>query len=253
MTPDLAQADAFLRLLDPDATSFTFQTFDDNADRKDVSLGRVLHGSLADHAATLTDMQRRGAGVFITINETDGAGRTAQNITRVRSLWLDLDGAPIEPVREWETTHMEVESSPGKWHPYWLVDGVMFEDFKPLQKALIKKFNGDPSVHDLPRVMRLPGFIHQKVDSKKGLTGTPFMSRLVHSSSHELMSADDFHARLTVEAPHMPAPPSDDEPVSLALLEEVLTYINPDIDDDTGGNDHWYPINRIHCGCVWGQ
>ena len=38
MTPDLAQAAAFLQLLDPDATSFTFQTFDDDSDRKDHRL-----------------------------------------------------------------------------------------------------------------------------------------------------------------------------------------------------------------------
>ena len=173
MTPDLAQAAAFLKLLDPDATSFTFQTFDDDSDRKDHRLLDVFHGTLADHADSLTDLQSRGAGVFITINATDGTGRKAENITRVRALWLDLDGAPIEPVREWETPHIEVESSPGKWHAYWLVNDVTLEQFTPLQAALIKKFNGDPSVKDLPRVMRLPGFWHLKPGN------APHMSRVV--------------------------------------------------------------------------
>ena len=86
MTPDLAQAAAFLQLLDPDATSFTFQTFDDDSARKDNRLAQVFHGTFADHADSLTDLQSRGAGVFITINATDGTGRKAENITRVRAL-----------------------------------------------------------------------------------------------------------------------------------------------------------------------
>jgi hypothetical protein len=40
----------------------------------------------------------RGAGVFVVINETDGKGRRNENITRVRSQFVDLDGAPLAPV-----------------------------------------------------------------------------------------------------------------------------------------------------------
>jgi hypothetical protein len=36
---DLREAERFLNLLDEGATEFTFQTFDDNADRKDSKLG----------------------------------------------------------------------------------------------------------------------------------------------------------------------------------------------------------------------
>jgi hypothetical protein len=233
MTPDLAQAAAFLKLLDPDATSFTFQTFDDDSARKDHRLLDVFHGTLADHADSLTDRQSRGAGVFITINATDGTGRKAENITRVRALWLDLDGAPIEPVREWETPHIEVESSPGKWHAYWLVNDVTLEQFTPLQAALIKKFNGDPAVKDLPRVMRLPGFWHLKPGS------APHMSRVVHTSTD---GAGDFYKRLTVEAPVMPAPRRE-TPTSLAEVEELLTYVSPDLEADSqGGDKHWHSI-----------
>jgi hypothetical protein len=233
MTPDLAQAAAFLKSLDPDATSFTFQTFDDDSGRKDNRLVRMFHGTLAEHAGSLTEMQRRGAGVFITINATDGVGRKSENITRVRALWLDLDGAPIEPVREWETPHIEVESSPGKWHAYWLVNDVTLDQFTPLQAALITKFNGDPSVKDLPRVMRLPGFWHLK------LASVQHMSRVTRTSSH---NAGTFHNRLTVEAPVMPAPRRD-TPSSLAEVEELLSHISPDLEADSqGGDKHWHTI-----------
>jgi hypothetical protein len=36
LAPDLDQARAFLKALDPGAARFTFQTFDDNAERKDM-------------------------------------------------------------------------------------------------------------------------------------------------------------------------------------------------------------------------
>jgi hypothetical protein len=41
---------------------------------------------------------------------------------------------------------------------------------------LAHKFNGDKSVSDLARVMRLPGFYHRKTD-------TPFLTRLVDPAS----------------------------------------------------------------------
>jgi hypothetical protein len=79
--------------------------------------------------------------------------------------------SPLEPVLEALEPDIVVESSPDRWHSYWLVDGLPLKDFCRHQKQVAAKFNGDPSVHDLPRVMRVPGFFHHK--------GEPFMSRLV--------------------------------------------------------------------------
>jgi hypothetical protein len=50
-------------------------------------------------------------------------------------------------------------------------EGESLADFKSCQKALAAKFNGDPAVCDLARVMRVPGFWHLKAD--------PFQTRLV--------------------------------------------------------------------------
>ena len=65
---------------------------------------------------------------------------------------------------------MVVSSSPGRWHAYWLISDCPLETFGPTQQRLASMFNGDPSVIDLPRVMRLPGFYHLK--------GEPFMSKI---------------------------------------------------------------------------
>ena len=178
--PDLAMADRFLNALDPLGV-FTFQTFSDRKEDKKGSFdpnARVFHGTLAEHGQQLVELNQQGVGVFVMVNEGDGqvhdgykTRRTKANVVRVRALFVDLDGAPLEPVREALEPDIIVESSPGKWHGYWLIDDVPLEDFERRQKQLAAKFNGDPSVHDLPRVMRVPGFFHHKHE--------PYMSRLV--------------------------------------------------------------------------
>jgi hypothetical protein len=181
LTPELIQANAFLQSLDPCGV-FTFQTFNDNATRKDTSLARVFHGSLPEHAAALEKLQQRGAGVFVMVNRGDGivhegqkTCRATANVTSVRALWVDLDGSPLQPVLDAHHPDIIVESSPGRWHAYWLTHDCQLADFKRRQQQIAAKFKGDPKVCDLPRVMRLPGFWHQKSE--------PFMTRLVHEEA----------------------------------------------------------------------
>jgi hypothetical protein len=170
------QAERFLAALDPDAKAFTFQTFDDNSDRKDKALVKVLSGSLAQHWNTLVKLNGRGAGIFVTVNETDLKGREASNIVRIRAVFADLDGAPLEPVlaEGIPRPHIVTETSAGRWHVYWRVENMPRDEFTGLQKILIERFDADKSVHDLPRVMRIPGFVHRK--------GEPFLSRLVEAN-----------------------------------------------------------------------
>ena len=144
----------------------TFQTFDDSG-AKNRSLSRVLHGTLAEHAIQLARLNAQRAGVFVMVNEGDELGRKAANVRCVRALFVDLDGAPLDPVKAAPLpAHCVVESSPGRWHAYWRVADCPLAEFKPLQKALAHHFGGDRSVSDLCRVMRLPGFDHCKGDPR---------------------------------------------------------------------------------------
>ncbi len=155
----------FLRILDPDAEFFTFQTFnDDKGNGKDAAnLAHILHGTLDEHADQLRGLNLAGAGVFVMVNAGDGEGRRAANVKQVRAVFVDLDGAPIEPVLGCKLKpHMVVETSPGRYHAYWRVDGLPLEQFRSVQKAIAVRFGGDPQVHDLARVMRVPGFQHRK-------------------------------------------------------------------------------------------
>lgn len=100
LVPDVAQARTFLRLLDPEADSFTLQTFDDTPAKRGEA-AKVHQVALANGALdALARWNVRGAGVFVTVNATDGNGRQTHNIQRVRALFVDLDGAPLAPVLE---------------------------------------------------------------------------------------------------------------------------------------------------------
>ena len=114
LQPDLKTALEFLNALEPNG-HFTFQTFDDRKSGKNSSLARVLHGTLAEHANALTDLNNRGAGVFVTVNKTDLRGRKLENIVSVRALFVDLDGAPLTPILDSQVEpNIIVESSPGR-------------------------------------------------------------------------------------------------------------------------------------------
>jgi P4 family phage/plasmid primase-like protien len=165
-------------------TPVTFQVFDDS--KKGRVKAQVLHGTLDNHWETLCKLNADGAGIFLTINATDGWGRREENITAVQAFWLDLDGAPVEPVSATSPEpHLIVESSPGRFHAYWRVTPILIENgtrpkakraFSMIQEGLAARFGGDPSVKDLSRVMRLPGLLHQK--------GTPFLCRVLKSADH---------------------------------------------------------------------
>lgn len=170
MTSVSDEAEAFLSALAPDG-ELTFQTFDD-AKRRRKELSRILHGAYRTKAQALADLNQRGAGCFVMVNRGDSKGRRIENVKSVRALFLDLDGAPLGPVLKAPIPPPIVcESSPGKFHAYWPITGIPLADFGRAQKAIAANYGGDAKVCDLPRVMRLPGFLHLKAE--------PVRSRLI--------------------------------------------------------------------------
>ena len=141
----------------------TFQTFNDKKGSKFRYLNKQLHGTFEDVRSKLYKWNKLDTGVYVTINKTDRKGRKTENIIKVRALFADLDGSPLTPILKAKPEpHMIIESSKGKYHAYWLVDDCPLDKFSMYQKAIAKKFDSDPKVCDLPRVMRLPGFNHCK-------------------------------------------------------------------------------------------
>ena len=171
LAPDLAAADFMINLLTGEQQeSVTFQALPDSKD----SLGYPWHGhgTLKEFAPRLIKAQRAGCGIFICVNETDGRGRRRENVIAARANFVDLDGTPLP--EEWAIEpHLITESSPSRFHVYWLVNDWLSDLnlWSENQARLAAYYGGDPSVIDPPRVMRLAGFWHLK--------GEPFRSRII--------------------------------------------------------------------------
>jgi len=177
-------ATKFLDLL-TEGEHCTFQTFDDTkAKRRELS--KVLHGNFDIHCRQLELLNQRRAGVYVMANAGDGKGRKTENVLRVRAVFVDLDGSPIEPVLEAPLQpHVVVETSPKRFHAYWLVDDIQKQEFRAVQEMLARRFYGDISVKDLPRVMRLAGFFHQKHEP-------PYLTHILHINEQERFNRTDF-------------------------------------------------------------
>lgn len=160
LTREPMDVDAFLRAL---GDAHTFQTFGEGKARGNRKLSRILHGTLADHAAVLSRLNESGAGVFVMVNGGNGRGRKFANVNRIRAYFVDLDGTDIDVLNSAPLPpHAVIETSPGRWHAYWWIESAPLSEFKRVQQALAKRFAADAKICDLPRVMRLPGFDHRK-------------------------------------------------------------------------------------------
>jgi AAA domain/RepB DNA-primase from phage plasmid len=162
---DKDMARDFLTGLDPNASRFTFQFFGDGAG----TYPKIVQGTLDEvwPKVQALNTPARCCGAFVTINETDFKGRRTENIMRARALFADADNA--EQVQRCIKTFYECGAHPSRTvksarglHFYFFADDIPRDQFSELQKALANKVGTDPAVHDLPRVMRLPGTLHLK-------------------------------------------------------------------------------------------
>jgi hypothetical protein len=130
--PGKRRAERFLSTLDPTATSWTFQTFDDDAERKAENVAKHNaakeanarhippkdpfaahpHGSLDERWSWLARMNANRVGVFVTINETDGKGREKENVTSARcsSTWTASPSPKIFTSRRTSSSRARQES-----------------------------------------------------------------------------------------------------------------------------------------------
>gem|GEM_PF-5910785 len=156
----------------------TFLAFDDEkpGGNRRPQLTKTFHGSLDDHGETLDRLNRAGAGIFVTVNQTDLKGRKKANIAALRAWWADLDEKnareDFEPARVPLAPSMQVRSGHGT-HLYWIPAapipchedetrrGAHEAELRAIAAAL-ESFGADSDVCDVPRVMRLPGFYNRK-------------------------------------------------------------------------------------------
>ncbi len=210
-------------MIDPEANSFCFRVLPDN--EASPVWEKNFNGKFGLILPQLQRANRAGGGAFVVVNE---GGQKKSEITQVRAVFADTDGAPVEPIIDALKPHMVVESSPGNYHVYWFVADFPLAQFKPVQLAIATQFGTDESVNDLSRVMRMPGFYHNKNE--------PFLSSIVAlNSGLPRYKLDEVVTGLDLQL----TPPAEDHQSSewngtgktdappIAEVEKALTYLNP--------------------------
>ena len=191
---DKEMARRHLATLDPNATKFTFQFFNDRIKGRDANIFNETFDQ-AWPKILERNTPSRGIGVFVTVNETDLKGRTNENIVRARALFADADsvaqikscnevlqGAGVSPT-------MTIRTGRGA-HVYFRCDDIPLAQFKSLQEQISAKFGTDSAVKDLPHVMRLAGTLHLKDPAN------PQLVKLVHVSDSPVWRLSDLISKL---------------------------------------------------------
>lgn len=256
--PDFGMARKFLSMLDPKAADFVFQVLDDNkkrarADRKrGISNAKVIIGAFDGVKDELAAYNKRGYGIFVTVNETNGRGRKKENIVRVRAVFQDLDGGGTIDEKQVELANLivspsiEVESSPGHRHIYYLC-GLSHDDFEGCQRCLAENHGSDPNAQDLCRVLRQPGFINCK-------RREPFMVRLTGGSG-ECYSRELITAAFPPIARTKRTPVKGDLPYSTAAEALIRSWIAAIPGQKADAYQDWlaYGMALARLGGDWGE
>ncbi len=170
-----------MRILQND---LTIQVFADHKHATKPVYPGQKHGTLAEHKRFLHYINRRGGGIYFTVNQTDGSGRKTENITRIRAYFIDCDGlhtsaaknARIERIYASGLPPSAIVETRNGVHAYWYSHGDEPADphaYRLINRRLAHHYGGDMGATDIARVLRIPGFLHQKDPN------TPFVVKLL--------------------------------------------------------------------------
>lgn len=105
-------------------------------------------------------------GIYFVVN---AGGNSNKDITRFNAFFVESDTLTIEEQNERLNNapllpSIRVETNKSL-HAYWLIqDGCTAQEWRKMQKRLIEYFDGDTSIKNESRLMRLPFFNHVRYD-----------------------------------------------------------------------------------------
>lgn len=133
-------------------------------------------GTLSQVWDTLCSYNSQGWGIFLNVNAMDGKGNFLENVQYIRAHVVDLDNT-VTSVASYEQAAASqpaptfaVQTSPYKFHVYWVMEQYTGNEFYTIhQRKLAALYNGDKSIIDPTRVLRVAGFYHLKDPTKPQL------------------------------------------------------------------------------------
>jgi hypothetical protein len=156
---------------------YLLQTFDDKG--KDKSL--VTYGKPNEaYMQRLKELNSRGAGIFFTPNSFPSGTRKKEQCERVNAWFFEVDDVSIDDqwkrIKEAPLMPSLIVQTRKSLHCYYLATDATIENFEKIQRGLIQHFEADPACKDITRVLRIPGFYHNKKE--------PYEVKIVHDKGN---------------------------------------------------------------------
>jgi hypothetical protein len=196
--------------------SYCLQTFDDKA--KDKALASCF-APYEGCGGSLSELNKRGAGIFFTPNAFPYGIRKKQECVDVNAWFFEIDDKSFE--EQWDM----IEKAPIKpsivvqtkksLHCYYPSKDGTITNFEAIQRGLIAHFGADKACKDITRVLRVPGFYHNKQE--------PYMVKIVRYEPVKVKEADMLEA--------FPAPMGKVKEVKVQSVEkddfwDVVSHFN---------------------------
>lgn len=118
----------------------------------------------------LLKLNQEGCGIFFTPNAM-GDSRSDKDCTGINAWFVEADNCSKEDQYEKLCSAPLLPSlmvaTRKSIHAYWLAEDGTLENFKQIQKCLIDFFDGDKSIKNPSRLLRVPEFFHHKQEPFK--------------------------------------------------------------------------------------
>lgn len=104
-------------------------------------------------------------GIFWTVNEFKNASNVLENCTKLVSWYADLDNITLQKddlLYNAQILPTMIVKTKGGYHSYWHCKDATMANYALLNKRLTYCFTKKASVHDVSRILRVPGYLHWK-------------------------------------------------------------------------------------------
>jgi predicted metallopeptidase len=147
-------------------------------------------GAIRINRASAAEWNAKGFGIFHTVQEFRGK-RRLENLVHINAWAVDMDKGTkpemLERIKRGLTPTMVVETKNG-FHVYWKAKDATRETWPHIvQNRLVPYYEADKKAKDLARILRTPGYYHQKDPSD------PFLVKRFHYQHVEYSAAELLH------------------------------------------------------------
>jgi len=191
--------------------------------------------------------EKESCDIYVGMNtlKPEARTRTKEDIQTIRHLYVDIDHdgpaalAKIQQSNLVPSPNYTVNTSPDKFQVVWRVENISPEQAEALQRAMARKFGGDPAATDSTRVLRLPSFLNRKYDTEFQVQAEKHTDRVYHLQDFRLRTEpieSDFRPR------HHSQTPASSESRPLSQSEHDWAYAKRAL---ARGDDPELVIQRI--------